>query len=58
MATFLSRVGAGSARHRLTVVLAWVLVLVGVGVGAATLSGATSSSLLHPGRGVDHRPAR
>ncbi|SDC02197.1 putative drug exporter of the RND superfamily [Geodermatophilus telluris] len=50
MAVLLSRLGAASHRHRLPVVLVWLLVLVGGGVGAATLAGETSNSFSIPGQ--------
>jgi RND superfamily putative drug exporter len=50
MALVLSRLGAFSHRHRLSVVLVWLAVLVGGGVGAATLAGETSSSFSIPGQ--------
>src|SRR5688500_18124608 len=50
MAVLLSRLGAFSHRHRLSVVLVWLLVLIGGGVGAATLAGETSSSFSIPGQ--------
>jgi RND superfamily putative drug exporter len=50
MALLLSRLGAFSHRHRLAVVLAWLVVLVGGGVGAATLGGETTSTFSIPGQ--------
>jgi len=50
MAVLLSRLGASSHRHRLAVVLVWLVVLVGGGVGAATLGGETSSTFSIPGQ--------
>src|SRR5919202_208326 len=50
MAVLLSRLGAFSHRHRVAVVLVWLLVLVGGGVGAATLAGETSDSFAIPGQ--------
>jgi RND superfamily putative drug exporter len=50
MALLLSRLGAFSHRHRLAVVLVWLLVLIGGGVGAATLAGTTSSTFSIPGQ--------
>ncbi|WP_346618551.1 MMPL family transporter [Blastococcus montanus] len=50
MAVLLSRIGAFSHRHRLTVVAVWLILLVGGGVGAATLAGETSSTFSIPGQ--------
>jgi len=50
MATFLHRLGLGAARHRLVVVVVWLVVLVGTGVSAATLSGRTISTFDIPGQ--------
>ncbi|MCA0144540.1 MMPL family transporter [Blastococcus sp. LR1] len=50
MALLLSRLGAFSHRHRLSVVLVWLAVLAGGGVGAVTLAGETSSSFSIPGQ--------
>jgi putative drug exporter of the RND superfamily len=50
MAVLLSRLGAFSYRHRWSVVLVWLVVLVAGGVGAATLSGGTSGSFSIPGQ--------
>ena len=50
MAVLLSRLGAFSHRHRLSVVAVWLVLLVGGGVGAATLAGETSSSFSIPGQ--------
>ena len=49
MALSLSRLGAFAHRHRLSVVLVWLVVLVGGGVGAATLAGETSNAFSIPG---------
>ncbi|WP_017976672.1 MMPL family transporter [Actinopolyspora halophila] len=50
MARLLYRLGAGAHRHRLLVVLVWLVALAGAGVGAATLSGPTSDSFSIPGQ--------
>jgi RND superfamily putative drug exporter len=50
MAVLLSRLGALSYRHRLPVVVLWLVVLVGGGIGAVTLSGETASSFSIPGQ--------
>jgi len=50
MATFLHRLGLGAARHRLVVVVVWLVVLLGTGVSAATLSGKTISTFDIPGQ--------
>ncbi|MGY1746337.1 MMPL family transporter [Blastococcus sp. SYSU D00695] len=50
MAVLLSRLGASSYRHRLPVVVLWLVVLVGGGVGAVTLSGETASRFSIPGQ--------
>ncbi|MGY1798315.1 MMPL family transporter [Blastococcus sp. SYSU D00868] len=50
MAVLLSRLGALSHRHRLPVVLVWLVLLVGGGVGAVTLSGETTGSFSIPGQ--------
>src|SRR5918998_3240754 len=50
MAVLLSRLGGFSHRHRMPVVLLWLVLLVGGGVGAATLAGETSSSFSIPGQ--------
>ncbi|HUQ55120.1 MMPL family transporter [Lentzea sp.] len=50
MAKLLYRLGKGAHRHRLLVVLIWLLVLVGSGVGAFTLGGETSNSMSIPGQ--------
>ncbi|RZU34471.1 MMPL family transporter [Blastococcus saxobsidens] len=50
MALALSRLGAFSHRHRLAVVLVWLVVLVAGGVGAVTLAGETSSRFDIPGQ--------
>jgi RND superfamily putative drug exporter len=50
MALLLSRLGTYAHRHRLAVVLVWLLVLIGGGVGAATLGGTTSSTFSIPGQ--------
>jgi RND superfamily putative drug exporter len=50
MATLLYRLGMGSARHRVVVIVAWLVALVAVAVGAATLSGKTVSTFKIPGQ--------
>src|SRR3712207_9302514 len=50
MAVLLSRLGAFSHRHRVAVVLVWLLALVGSGAGAVTLAGETSDSFAIPGQ--------
>ena len=50
MALLLSRLGAGAHRHRLAVVLVWLLVLIGGGIGAATLAGETTNTFSIPGQ--------
>ncbi|WP_329792708.1 MMPL family transporter [Lentzea sp. DG1S-22] len=50
MAKLLYRLGRGAHRHRLPVVLIWLLVLIGSGVGAFTLGGETSNSMSIPGQ--------
>jgi RND superfamily putative drug exporter len=50
MATLLYRLGMGSARHRVVVVVAWLVALVAVAVGAATLAGKTVSTFKIPGQ--------
>jgi RND superfamily putative drug exporter len=50
MAKLLHRLGLGAHRHRLPVVLIWLLVLVGSGVGAFTLGGETSNAMSIPGQ--------
>lgn len=50
MARLLYRLGTGAQRHRLTVLLVWLVVLGGTAVGAATLSGSTSTSFSIPGQ--------
>src|SRR3978361_1387275 len=50
MALLLSRLGAFAHRHRLAVVLVWLVVLVGGGVGGAPLAGATSNTFSIPGQ--------
>src|SRR3954447_10333942 len=50
MARLLFRLGSFSQRHRLPVLLVWLVVLVAGGVGAATLSGETSSTFAIPGQ--------
>jgi RND superfamily putative drug exporter len=50
MAKLLYRLGLGAHKHRLSVVLIWLLVLVGSGVGAFTLGGETSQSMSIPGQ--------
>src|SRR5947209_16373484 len=50
MALLLSWLGRFSARHRLSVVLVWLLVLAAAVVGSVTLSGKTSNSFSIPGQ--------
>ncbi|WP_347056981.1 MMPL family transporter [Blastococcus sp. HT6-30] len=50
MAVLLSRLGAFSHRHRLSVVAVWLVLLVGGSVGALTFAGETSSSFAIPGQ--------
>lgn len=50
MAKLLYRLGAGTYRRRLPVVLIWLLVLIGAGAGAFTLGGETSNSMSIPGQ--------
>ncbi len=50
MAVLLSRLGAFSARHRVPVLLVWLVLLLGGGAGAVTLGGETASSFSIPGQ--------
>jgi RND superfamily putative drug exporter len=50
MARLLFRLGHGAHRHRLVVVLLWLVVLAGSALGAVTLSGETSNSFSIPGQ--------
>ncbi|MEV7225872.1 MMPL family transporter [Polymorphospora sp. NPDC051019] len=50
MARLLYRLGFGAHRHRLPVVLLWLVVLAGSAVGAVALSGGTSNSFSIPGQ--------
>ena len=50
MARLLARLGTAVHRHRLVVLLVWLLVLVAAGVGATTLAGKTSSAFSIPGQ--------
>lgn len=50
MARLLFRLGSGAHRHRVAVVLVWLVALVGAGVGALTLSGETSTTFSIPGQ--------
>ncbi|MGW4209032.1 MMPL family transporter [Lentzea sp. NPDC004789] len=50
MAKLLYKLGLGAHRHRLPVVLIWLLVLLGAGAGAFTLGGETSNSMSIPGQ--------
>ncbi|RDI35163.1 MMPL family transporter [Lentzea flaviverrucosa] len=50
MAKLLYKLGMGTYRRRLPVVLIWLLVLIGTGVGAFTLGGETSNSMSIPGQ--------
>ncbi|GGM71358.1 membrane protein [Lentzea pudingi] len=50
MAKLLYRLGMGTHRRRLPVVLIWLLVLIGAGAGAFTLGGETSNSMSIPGQ--------
>src|SRR3954466_3760681 len=50
MARLLSRLGRGAHRHRLAVVLVWLVALVGGGLGAVALAGETSNAFSIPGQ--------
>ncbi|MDT7784816.1 MAG: putative drug exporter of the superfamily [Pseudonocardiales bacterium] len=50
MAKLLHRLGRSAHKHRLAVVLIWLLVLIGAGAGAFTLGGETSNSMSIPGQ--------
>ncbi|MFS8096599.1 MMPL family transporter [Lentzea alba] len=50
MAKLLYRLGRGAHKHRLPVVLIWLLVLIGSGVGAYALGGETSNAMSIPGQ--------
>ncbi|MET0426327.1 MAG: MMPL family transporter [Actinoplanes sp.] len=50
MATLLHRLGLASVRHRVVVLVAWLVVLIGLGVGAFTLSGKTVQTFEIPGQ--------
>ncbi|PWK81428.1 RND superfamily putative drug exporter [Lentzea atacamensis] len=50
MAKLLYRLGTGAHRHRLPVVLIWLLVLIGSGAGAYALGGETSNAMSIPGQ--------
>ncbi|RAS70575.1 RND superfamily putative drug exporter [Lentzea atacamensis] len=50
MAKLLYRLGMGAHRHRLPVVLIWLLVLIGSGAGAYALGGETSNAMSIPGQ--------
>ena len=50
MATLLYRLGLGAVRHRLLVLITWLVALAAVGVGAATLSGPTVNTFSIPGQ--------
>ncbi|ABS02244.1 MMPL family transporter [Kineococcus radiotolerans] len=50
MATFLHRLGAAAFRHRVPVVVVWVLLLALAGAGAATLAGKTVNTFEIPGQ--------
>ncbi|NMI00981.1 MMPL family transporter [Pseudonocardia acidicola] len=50
MARLLSRLGGGAHRHRLAVLIVWLLLLAGAGVGALTLAGETANNFSIPGQ--------
>lgn len=50
MARLLSRLGTFAHHHRLAVVLAWIVLLIGGTLGAMTLSGKTSDTFSIPGK--------
>ena len=50
MARLLFRLGCTAHRHRLAVVLVWLLVLLGAGAGGATFAGETSNTFAIPGQ--------
>jgi RND superfamily putative drug exporter len=49
MATFLYRLGKGAFRRRRAVLALWLAIIAAFGIGAATLSGATTTSFSIPG---------
>ncbi len=50
MATFLHRLGLGAFRHRIAVIVTWLLVLLGAGLGSVALSGPTVNTFEIPGQ--------
>src|SRR5438477_2522422 len=50
MATFLHRLGLGAVRHRISVTLVWIVVLLAAGAGAVLLSGKTVNTFSIPGQ--------
>ncbi len=50
MATLLHRLGMGAVRHKVLVMVAWLVALIALGVGAGTLSGSTVNTFSIPGQ--------
>ena len=50
MATLLHRLGLGAVRHKVLVMVAWLVAVIALGAGAATLSGTMVNSFSIPGQ--------